>query len=484
MKNIHATYAEENPDIPYDEMCKQFKYRIYARKSTEDSGRQVRSIADQITDCRAVAQRLGLTVVGEPIKEQQSAMEAGKRPKFDALLKELKSGKIDGIIAWHPDRLARNAIESGRIIDMLDRHEIKDLRFYSHHFSNDPNGKMLLGMLFVFAKHYSDDLGQKVRRGVRKRFGEGLSGGTPKHGYTQRGGIYEPDHHGNDNFGLIKEAWKMRLEGKNYPEISEFLTQNGYQKHYHPEDKATGGRIDEWRTLLMDDSTLSRMFKDPFYYGILIQAEQEVDLTDQELGLDFIPMITKEDFLAVQELTPDGKRGKDKRKPLYLPFRNRVYCDVCHDHRPMSVYVTGKKKRGGVRYLYLRCRNPKCPRQKRDIRGTLFQEEAGKLLPLVMTRLSKVAYRTYLKETKELSKTAKYTARRNIVIDKTKRDGLIKQNDILSEQIRKLTDERIIDRKNRQIATNYDEIDNLEKKIKENESKINQKYRGAKCYTE
>ena len=484
MKNPHITIAEENPNISYDELCKKLKYKIYARKSTEDSGRQVRSIADQISDCQSLAQRLGLTVVGEPIREQQSAMEAGKRPLFDELLRELKTGKIDGIIAWHPDRLARNSIESGKIIDMLDRHEIKDLRFHSHQFSNDPNGKMLLGMLFVFAKHYSDDLGFKVRRGVRKRMREGMSGGTPKHGYIQHGGLYEPDHHGNDNFKLIRHAWEMRLAGAKYPEISAYLNENGYEKHYHPEDKASGGRIDEWRALLMDDSTLSRMFRDPFYYGVLVQADQETDLTDPELGLNFLPMITREEFAQVQAITPENKRGKDKKKQVWLPCRDRVYCNICNDPRPMSVYMTGKKKKNGDRYVYFRCRNPECKREKRDIKADVIMNEITIILPRLMAKLSSDAYKTYLKETKELSKTAKRNIRNENISLKAKISNLKRNNDVISAQIAKLKDQRIIDDKNEIIANNYDEIERLTKRIEENVAKLQRGNGNVKQYTE
>lgn len=483
MKNKHATFAEENPDVPYDEQCKQLKYRIYVRKSTEDANRQVRSIEDQIVDCRALADKLGLTVVGEPIRERQSAMEAGKRPLFDALLKDLKQGKIDGIIAWHPDRLARNSIESGKIIDMLDQHQIKDLRFHSHQFSNDPNGKMLLGMLFVFAKHYSDDLGFKVRRGVRKRFSEGMSGGTPKHGYIQHGGRYEPDHHGNDNFKLIRTAWEMRLQDKQYPEISEFLLKNDYEKHYHPEDKEKGGRVDEWRKLTMDDSTLSRMFRDPFYCGILVQAEQETDLTDPELGLDFEPVITREEFAQVQALVPDGKRGKDKKKQFFLPCRNFVYCDVCHDSRPMSVYATGRKKNGGGGYVYFRCRNSHCQRLKREIRGHVIIDEVAEIIPQILERLSGDAYKTYMKETAESSKTIKKALRSENIRLRARVEGLKKCNEDLSKQVGNLTNQRMINEKNNQIGLNYNEIDRIEDKIKKNEDKLNRGKGSVKPWT-
>lgn len=39
---------------------KTLRYVMYLRKSTEDEGRQIRSIGDQQTDCEAISQRLGL----------------------------------------------------------------------------------------------------------------------------------------------------------------------------------------------------------------------------------------------------------------------------------------------------------------------------------------------------------------------------------------------------------------------------------------
>jgi DNA invertase Pin-like site-specific DNA recombinase len=172
----------------------KLKYALYARKSTEGEGRQVRSIGDQIKDCEKLAKELGVQVVKPYIEETKSAKTPGRRPKFTQMLKDIQANKYQGILCWHPDRLARNMIEAGQIIDMLDNGVIKDLRFHSHQFSNDANGKMLLGMLFVFSKHYSDDLSAKVSRGVKNNFAEGKASGVPKHGYKPDDlGLYVPD---------------------------------------------------------------------------------------------------------------------------------------------------------------------------------------------------------------------------------------------------------------------------------------------------
>lgn len=183
----------------------KLKYVLYARKSTVDESRQIRSIPDQIAECEQLARRLGLNVI-EVLEESQSAKKPNQRPVFKQMLTNLKKGMYDAILAWNPDRLARNMLEGGEIIDMIDQDQIKDLKFVTHYFTKDANGKMLLGMAFVLSKQYSDDLSQKVTRGVRRSFSEGKSP-VPKYGYINEEGLYRPDNEdGCRNFDLMCEA--------------------------------------------------------------------------------------------------------------------------------------------------------------------------------------------------------------------------------------------------------------------------------------
>jgi site-specific DNA recombinase len=169
--------------------------------------------------------RLGLNIV-KTLQETQSAKKPDKRPVFNQMLKDIRAGKYHGIVAWHPDRLARNMREGGEIIDMIDEGFITDLKFVTHHFTPDANGKMLLGMAFVLSKQYSDDLSQKVSRGMRRGFADGKSSGSPKPGYIRNeDGFYEPD---GKNFELVSEAFQLRLTGTGHREIAEHMNNEGY----------------------------------------------------------------------------------------------------------------------------------------------------------------------------------------------------------------------------------------------------------------
>lgn len=334
-------YGEEELDV------KRLRYALYARKSTDDPKKQVRSIKDQIDDCSAYASRLGLRIVGKPIQETKSAKKPGQRPKFTQLLKDLKAGKIDGILTWHPDRLSRNMREGGEVIDMIDEGQIKDLKFVTHHFSNDPQGKMILGLSFVLSKQYSDDLSQKVTRGNRKSFEEGKAW-IPKHGYVNEDHFYRPD---GKNFELLVSAWEMRKKGKTIEDIVEYLNNEGYFRQFK----------ESRRKIKMSKSILSRIFRDPFYYGLMIQAGQELDLRKL---YDFQPTVTEEDYNFVQSLTYKTKPPRKLARLAFYPLRRMVLCAFCGK----ECVVGPSPGRKGTRYLYYRCDNKKCIRNDKSLK--------------------------------------------------------------------------------------------------------------------
>ena len=200
------------------------KYAIYIRKSTDDPKKQAKSTEDQLAECWSLINRLNLPVISEPIIEKKSAKKPGIRPKFTKLINDIRKGIYTGIIAWNPDRLARNMKEAGEIIDMIDENIIVDLKFVTHHFTRDANGKMLLGMAFVLSKQYSDKLSADVGRGIDARLEEG-KGSSYKHGYQRNEHGYQiPD---GNNYELICEAWKMRKDGKSLESIAEHMRLSG-----------------------------------------------------------------------------------------------------------------------------------------------------------------------------------------------------------------------------------------------------------------
>ncbi len=154
---------------------------LYARKSTDVEDKQILSIDAQLSELREFAAREGLNVVEELI-EKQSAKIPG-RPVFNAMLGRIEAEEADGILAWHPDRLARNSIDGGRIIYLLDTGKIKTLKFPTVRFESDPQGKFMLNIMFGQSKYYVDSLSENTKRGLREKIRRGEYPGFAPFGY-------------------------------------------------------------------------------------------------------------------------------------------------------------------------------------------------------------------------------------------------------------------------------------------------------------
>lgn len=144
---------------------------LYARKSTDVEDKQALSIAAQLAELRQSAQREHLSVVAELI-EKQSAKTPG-RPLFNDMLARLEAGEAGGFLAWHPDRLAGNSVDGGRIIYPLDLETINSLKFPLVRFESDPQGKFLLNLMFGQSKYYVDSRSENTRRGLREKVRRG-----------------------------------------------------------------------------------------------------------------------------------------------------------------------------------------------------------------------------------------------------------------------------------------------------------------------
>lgn len=375
------------------------RYVIYARKSTKSEERQERSIPDQIADCKLREVNLyGLTVVGKPIREKQSAKEPDIRPKFRQMIDDIKAGKYDGIISWHPDRLARNMKEAGEIIDLLDKGILKDIRFATSSFENSPTGKMLLGISFVLSKQYSEHLSESVTRGNRRKTEDGVFFADMKHGYYIVDGKLFPD---GNNFILIRQAFDKRLEGWGQKEIANWLNTQGYtirKKNKKP------------KSFRWDKDNISKLFRDTTNTGVLKYGKTFTDLTD---FYEFEAVITVEEFLKINKVKDlsDPKimssimvKSREVTKASLL--NGMVYCGFCN--KPFSSGITPKRDKETKQIIssryYYRCENEGCEFRNKSVRPKVVIETATKFLSEHLFT-TKDNYERYVKDAKEYANT-------------------------------------------------------------------------------
>ncbi len=148
------------------------KIFLYARKSTDEPERQILSIEAQMFELREFARKEGLTLVREYV-ESKTAKEPG-REIFNEMIASIEKGEAEGILAWHPDRLARNSIDGGRIIYLVDTGKITTLKFPTFWFDPTPQGKFMLNIAFGQSKYYVDNLSENIRRGIRQKLRNGI----------------------------------------------------------------------------------------------------------------------------------------------------------------------------------------------------------------------------------------------------------------------------------------------------------------------
>lgn len=341
----------------------EMRFALYLRKSTEEDERQVNSIEDQENICRNFANSQGDINIVEVYKEQKSAAYANNREKFNEMLQQVEDGKIDGIIAYHPDRLSRNMLEAGKILDMLkpDKGEtvptLQALVFPTVAFNNDSGGRLMLAVLFSMATQYSEHLSEQVLRGVKSNLAKGISSGTPKWGYQRNevSGMYEPDK----NFNIIKQGWEMALSGVTQAKILEFWKKNDV----YYETKVAPGKPAR-KIYMRHKNAVSRVFHDPIYMGVLCQKNQEVDLI--ELNTGFKPMVTEEEYNKVQALLDSNPQAHKAHKNTneFTMFRGLVFCSECGCR--LQGYLGGHGKDHRFVYYGHRAKNEaskNCPRQ-------------------------------------------------------------------------------------------------------------------------
>ncbi len=363
----------------------KLRYVLYARKSSEDEGSQVRTHKDQIKHCTKLAESKGLNVIAT-FKESKSAKKSNNHPVFNQILEDIRNNKYDAILAYAPDRLSRNMLEGGLLINMLDEGMIKDLQFPTLLFSNDASGKLTLGIMFSISKHFSDDLSTKVQKGVSGNLEDGKSGGQPKWGYDRddQDGLYRP----NNLFDVVQEAWYMRARGATNKVVLDYLL----EKSYHRMTKISRKNKVSKR-ILPTEKSVGQMFRDPFYYGLLVQTEQTIDLPN--IHLDFKPMIDEGTYNQVQALAYSRKRDTNPNKRIeFKPLTHMVFCGVCMSDRWM---LAGKNKPGGSDHhvLTYRCDNKECARTVKSVRARFIFDAIYELLEKL--ELSDETYERYSK---------------------------------------------------------------------------------------
>ncbi|MBU1663082.1 recombinase family protein, partial [Patescibacteria group bacterium] len=318
----------------------KIKFFLYARKSTEDEERQIMSIEAQLAELAEFAKRENIEIA-ETFIESKSAKKPGRKIFNKMMSKVHESKEPIGLIAWHPDRLARNSIDGGQIIYSIDINKIVSLRFPTFWFEPTPQGLFMLQVAFGQSKYYSDNLSENVKRGIRQKLRRGEWPGLAPFGYVN-----------NPKTRTIEpEPTKSRCVTKAFGEFSQgrhTLESLGQRLSFWGVVSGTGKPICK--------ATLQRMLTNKVYLGIIVHNGESY-----EGG--FPAIVSRATFEAVQKVLKQRARPRKSKKRHNFPFVGLLTCGECggaitaqfaHGHGGTYRYYRCTKKLGKCSQRYLR----------------------------------------------------------------------------------------------------------------------------------
>jgi DNA invertase Pin-like site-specific DNA recombinase/DNA-binding XRE family transcriptional regulator len=174
---------------------------------------EVLSVEKQEPPCRALCERLGWKVVDTYVDPNDSAYSGRPRRQWRRLIEDVKAGRIDCIVAWHPDRLTRQPKENEELIELVDRYGIQVATAVAgEHDLASPSGRLHFRMLGSIARYESEHRAERVMVHHEQLAAEGRwHGGRRPFGYRYRedGGIELDDREA----GALREARKRIMDG-------------------------------------------------------------------------------------------------------------------------------------------------------------------------------------------------------------------------------------------------------------------------------
>ena len=359
------------------------KYIIYCRKSTDEKDKQVLSIDQQLAELHEFARREHLDVV-EIITEAKTAKAPG-RERFAQVLKLVEGGVAQGILSWHPDRLARNSVDGGRVIYLLDTGKLHDLKFPTFWFDNTPQGKFMLNIAFGQSKYYVDNLSQNVVRGMRYKIKNGIWAGRAPLGYINdpKTRTIEVDV---EKVRIIKKAFQLFAQGdKSFIDISNFLKTNGITG-------VKGGKSVKIHSVRV-------MLSNRFYVGIMKWAGEYYEGNHKQF-------ISRKLFNEVQKQIE--RRCKPQSTGHIFPFRGFIKCGQCGASITAEVhkrYYKGTNRH--VDFTYYRCTKKLTPCTQQAIRDFEMENFMKKVLKdIALPQSWKEAWFQLLEEDEKLEKVS------------------------------------------------------------------------------
>lgn len=305
---------------------------VYIRVSTEDQAREGFSLGEQEEKLLQLCKFKELEVYKVYKDAGISAKDMEHRPQFQEMLKDMKEGKLNYIVAYKLDRITRSVRDLEELISVLEQYNCFLLCDRDDVNTSTANGRFFVRMLTVLSQLEIEIVSERTKFGLNGAIKSGHIPGQRPFGYKSA----DDKRMVIDNATrpYVEKIFDMYLEGKSFQQIANYFKEN----NIYPKKN--------WK-----DTTIQKIIDNKIYMG---DYEQYKRIGKQE-NLEPIVYMNVVEPIISRAKWEECQRQKERNQRTYT--RDRVYtffqrlkCPNCS--RIMKCKGSGATKR---KYMYYTC---------------------------------------------------------------------------------------------------------------------------------
>ena len=305
---------------------------VYIRVSTEDQAREGFSLGEQEEKLLQLCKFKELEVYKVYKDAGISAKDMEHRPQFQEMLKDMKEGKLNYIVAYKLDRITRSVRDLEELISVLEQYNCFLLCDRDDVNTSTANGRFFVRMLTVLSQLEIEIVSERTKFGLNGAIKSGHIPGQRPFGYKSA----EDKRMVIDNATrpYVEKIFDMYLEGKSFQQIANYFKEN----NIYPKKN--------WK-----DTTIQKIIDNKIYMG---DYEQYKRIGKQE-NLEPIVYMNVVEPIISRAKWEECQRQKERNQRTYTrdriyTFFQRLKCPNCS--RIMKCKGSGGTKR---KYMYYTC---------------------------------------------------------------------------------------------------------------------------------
>lgn len=328
---------------------------IYTRVSTTDQAREGHSLEEQEKRLRAMCEANNYKVYKVYTDAGISGKSAENRPAYQQMLKDMKKGKFNLIVAFKMDRLSRSIIDFEEFFNETKKYNCGVELLCEKIDTSGAAGMMFARVLGIFAQFERELIQERTLVGVESAVNKGHIGGKPPLGYKHKldgSGKHKLKEWeiDKDEAEIVKEIFELCASGKTYFQISKIL------KEKYPNvissikrNKETGEEKIIYRK--WNDSSISTILNNKSYMGVY-EYRKSVKNKDTMEIIGVVPAIISEElYNDCQEMI--ARNGRNYYRSKNYLFIQRLVCPHCG----RILACNGCKNKMKNDYLYYKCKD-------------------------------------------------------------------------------------------------------------------------------